>query len=300
MSQSSNNLFFAQDAALQSGATANGNGTAMNVGGAATVGVEVTGTFGATVNFEGTVDGSNWYSLTGVNKATLNATTSPSAPGLYSVDVAGCDQFRARVSGYTSGSVSVTAKVLQQASSLVAATLNTAQWGGYAVQTGGVNGSVGVGGLAASGSAVAGNPVLVAGWDGTNARTLSTDSSGVQKIGRVPVGTPLAVGSANAAAANNQTLAGTAGKTTYITGFDISGLGATAGSTITVTVTGLANTLTYYYTVPAGVSTAAPTWNVRFDPPIPASATNTAVVVNVPSFGAGNTTAAVNAFGFQL
>ena len=177
---------------------------------------------------------------------------------------------------------------------------NVVQWGGVAVVTGGINGAPGVGGLAANGSALAGNPVLMAGSDGTNARDVATDAAGVVKTGHVPLGAALEVGSANAAAANNQTLAAAAGKTTYISGFDVSGLGATAGSTIAVTVTGLSNTLTFYYTVPAGVTAAAPNLSIRFDPPLPASAPNTAIVVNVPSFGAGNTTAAASAYGFQV
>jgi hypothetical protein len=58
--------------------------------------------------------------------------------------------------------------------------VNLAQIGGFTVVMGGVNGSLGVGGLAANGAAVAGRPVLVAGSDGTNARTLATDTSGRQ------------------------------------------------------------------------------------------------------------------------
>jgi hypothetical protein len=56
--------------------------------------------------------------------------------------------------------------------------VNLAQVGGTTTVTGGVAGSQGVGGLAASGSAVAGNPVLVAGSDGTNARALATSAQG--------------------------------------------------------------------------------------------------------------------------
>lgn len=109
----------------------------------------------------------------------------------------------------------------------------------------------------------------------------------------------LEVSSANAAAANNQTLAGATGRTTYIEGFTVSGLGATAASTIAITVTGITNTLTYYYSVPAGATTAAPLLDVRFPSPIPATGQNVAIVVNVPSFGAGNTSAAACAYGFQ-
>ena len=56
--------------------------------------------------------------------------------------------------------------------------VNLAQVGGTNTVTGGVNGSQGVGGLAASGATLAGNPVLVAGSDGTNARSLSVATDG--------------------------------------------------------------------------------------------------------------------------
>lgn len=49
-----------------------------------------------------------------------------------------------------------------------------ANWGGNAVATGGVNGSVGVGGLAASGASKAGNPVQVGGVFNTTQPTVTT------------------------------------------------------------------------------------------------------------------------------
>lgn len=109
----------------------------------------------------------------------------------------------------------------------------------------------------------------------------------------------LEVGAQVAAAANNQTLAGAASLRTYIAGFCISGGGATAASIITVTVTGLTNTLSFSVPVPAGATAGVLPLVVNFDPPLPASADNTAIVVNVPSFGAGNTAAAATAWGFQ-
>lgn len=60
--------------------------------------------------------------------------------------------------------------------------VNLAQVGGTATITGGTAGSQGVGGLAASGTAVAGNPVLMAGSDGTDARSILTDTSGRQEV----------------------------------------------------------------------------------------------------------------------
>jgi hypothetical protein len=111
----------------------------------------------------------------------------------------------------------------------------------------------------------------------------------------------LSSSSANAAAANNNTLPGAAGATTYVTGFEITGDGATAGAIITVTLTGiLGGTATYYITIPAGATTAITPLAVEFSSPgFPASGANTAITLNVPSFGAGNTNAAVTIRGYQ-
>ena len=111
--------------------------------------------------------------------------------------------------------------------------------------------------------------------------------------------TPITASSTGAAAALTETLGGVASKTTYITGFEVTGGGATAASVITVTVTGtVSGTLNYNIVVPAGVTTSITPLVVEFTIPIPASALNTSIVVNVPSFGAGNTNAAAVAHGF--
>lgn len=110
--------------------------------------------------------------------------------------------------------------------------------------------------------------------------------------------TASATGAAGAIAA---TLAAAANNLTYITGFQVTGGGATAGSIIVVTVTGVkGGTMSYEFAVPAGVALGATPLEVTFDNPIPASAVNTAIAVNVPSFGAGNTNAAVSVQGFQV
>lgn len=126
---------------------------------------------------------------------------------------------------------------------------------------------------------------------GTGAPALSGSGS---------IQTPLTGSSATAASANNVTLAGAASKTTYITGLQITGAGATAASVIAVTVTGtVTGTMNYRVAIPAGAAVGITPLIVSFPIPVPASAVNTAVVVNVPSFGAGNTDAAVSAQGFQ-
>jgi hypothetical protein len=147
----------------------------------------------------------------------------------------------------------------------------------------------------------------------TNGTTLTwTDDGSVTPSGAMPTtntarlvvleassGTDLTASATGAATALTATLPGTAGRTTFITGFEITGAGATAASNILVTVTGtISGTLNYYLTVPAGATTSITPLVVEFARPIPASAANTAIVVNVPSFGSGNTAAAVTAHGF--
>ena len=112
--------------------------------------------------------------------------------------------------------------------------------------------------------------------------------------------TELEVAATVAAAANNQTLAGSAGKRTYISGFLVGGLGATGASVIAVTITGLNVTMTFRVNIPAGAGVIVPQLFVTFPRPIPAAADNTAIVVNVPSFGAGNTAADAAAWGFSI
>lgn len=103
----------------------------------------------------------------------------------------------------------------------------------------------------------------------------------------------------NAAAANNVSIPATAGAFSYLSGFTVTGGGATAGSFIQITISGVNNgPLTYQYAVPAGATVAAPTLDVHFVPPLVGTAVNTAVVVNVPSFGAGNTNASATCYGF--
>lgn len=115
--------------------------------------------------------------------------------------------------------------------------------------------------------------------------------------------TPVQAASGNVAAAvAAATLAaGGANVMTYISGFEVTGAGATAALVVTVTVTGtLGGTLSYTYTATAGVTLANNPLIVEFNPPLQASALNTAIVVSCPSLGAGNTNNTVVVHGFQL
>lgn len=114
--------------------------------------------------------------------------------------------------------------------------------------------------------------------------------------------TPLIAGSGNKANASAAaTLTGTSTTTVYISGFEVTGSGATAALPVTVTVAGLlGGTQSYTYGFAAGVLVGNLPLVVDFDPPLPAAAINTAIVVTCPASGSGGTNNTVVAHGFYL
>lgn len=99
---------------LQSAQDGNAVGTAVDcmtqgLGAMGTLVVNVIGsTFTGTVNFEGTVDGTNWFAISGTNLATGAAAATVTATALFRFDVRGLLKFRARTSSVTGGTVTVT------------------------------------------------------------------------------------------------------------------------------------------------------------------------------------------------
>jgi hypothetical protein len=110
-------------------------------------------------------------------------------------------------------------------------------------------------------------------------------------------GDVLMASSANAAAANNVTLA-TEGRLLWLAGFAVTGGGATAGSIIQVTTTGLAVNLAFSLVIPGTATTSIQPLMVTFWPALQASAPSQNITINVPSFGAGNTNASVSVWGY--
>lgn len=119
----------------------------------------------------------------------------------------------------------------------------------------------------------------------------------------VPSGaTNVAASSGNVANATaTATLPAVAGKTNYVTGFSITGGGATAALLVNATLTGVVGgPLNYTFGAPVGVAVAALPLVVELETPLPASAVNTAVSISLPALGAGNTNAAVNIHGYVV
>lgn len=71
---------------------------------------ELSGTFAATVTFEGTVEGSTWIAIRAMRMSNGNMATTGANADLYRAVVTGLKTVRARISAYTSGSLTVWAR----------------------------------------------------------------------------------------------------------------------------------------------------------------------------------------------
>lgn len=127
-------------------------------------------------------------------------------------------------------------------------------------------------------------------------------SVGIGNAGYPISAVPVQASSGNVAAATaTATLpAGSPAQFTYITGFEFTYGGATAGSLVTCTVTNIkGGTLSYTVAPPTGAAVGGPPLIVAYNPALPSSAVATSIVVSCPTLGAGNTNATMVAHGFQ-
>jgi hypothetical protein len=96
-------------------------------------------------------------------------------------------------------------------------------------------------------------------------------------------------------------LGGSAGKRTFLTGFQATASGATAANVVTLTIVGVAGglgTLYYSFTFPAGVGLSAEPLNIIFDPPLVSATVAGPFIATLPAGGSGNLNACVNLTGF--
>lgn len=94
---------------MQNVANAVGTGTLLSTSGFGTATLAISGTFVATITFEGQAPDGNWYGITAYQRGLLtNAIlTSTSTTGIYELNVRGLSNIRANITSYTSGSVTV-------------------------------------------------------------------------------------------------------------------------------------------------------------------------------------------------
>jgi hypothetical protein len=97
---------------LQNAATATGNGAWLPVRQSSTPNgavAQVTGTFSATITWEATINGTDWVAVLGTNLSTGTQASTATAAGIYTFSIPRAEHFRARISAYSSGSVTVEA-----------------------------------------------------------------------------------------------------------------------------------------------------------------------------------------------
>jgi hypothetical protein len=95
------------------------------------------------------------------------------------------------------------------------------------------------------------------------------------------------------------TLSAITGRLTYVCGFSVSGLGATALTNVVVTAASVVGNVSpsYAYSFPLGATLPAVPIGNSFTPCLPGSLVNSPISVTVPG-AAGNTNTNVNAWGY--
>ena len=318
-------------ATLQSGATANGNGTVINVSGMSSVLLTVNCSAcsgGTTVNFEGTEDGTNYSSMsaTQLGTATIATTTTTSGVTLWQMPVAGLVSIRARISAYSAGTVTITghtvpvdwnsrvnnANVVNTPAVTCAACSTAALQPSNSAQGATTSGQTGTLGMMATttspptDTATQTNPLH--GDTHGGVRMLCQDANGtvcdftkttqVTLTSQYPYGsTPITGNATGTTGSVVGTLAGTAGKTTYICGMTISATGgvATIGPIVVAGLTGSSQNYQLFSSA-TGANLPNP---FAGSVCVPASATNTAITITTTA-DATATAVDVNSWGYQL
>lgn len=79
-----------------------------NIGAFASVTMQITGTFSATLTFEATADGQTWFALAPVKLSDGSSSTTTTATGQYALTNTGLQGFRARAGSFSSGGANIT------------------------------------------------------------------------------------------------------------------------------------------------------------------------------------------------
>jgi hypothetical protein len=99
--------------------TATGSVTTAALNGVDAAGVQVTGTWVGTLIFEGSVDGTNYFTMNGTTFASTGELfTGSAANGQWQIDIGGVQLFRVRCSAFTSGTIVITIRASAGCSSV--------------------------------------------------------------------------------------------------------------------------------------------------------------------------------------
>jgi hypothetical protein len=98
---------------LQNAAVANGDGALYSLAGSEHIVICISGTFSASIHLEASIDGTVWHEVAAHDLTSTSANDKAktiNSPGIYALEhVGGMTLFRARISGYSSGAVTVRA-----------------------------------------------------------------------------------------------------------------------------------------------------------------------------------------------
>lgn len=138
-------------------ASATATGTVMNTAGISLVAVQITGTFVATVTFEGSIDKTNYVSLEAVNSATGAKATTATAAGLYFVPVSGVRAFRCNLTWTSGTSITATGIGVEHGNTVLSdIDLSDTVIGAVTVASGGIASGAVASGAIASGAVASG------------------------------------------------------------------------------------------------------------------------------------------------
>lgn len=76
---------------------------ALTLNGKSGIAIQVTGTFVGTLQFEGTVDGTNWQPINGVGAGSVSIAQTTTVPGIFRLTPAGLAQVRVNATAFTTG-----------------------------------------------------------------------------------------------------------------------------------------------------------------------------------------------------
>jgi hypothetical protein len=85
----------------------------LNVDGLASLAIDIVGTFVGTVIFEYTINGTDWYTLTGNIVGSSTTATGATAPGKWTANVAAFQKVKVRCSAFTSGAINVVMRAIE-------------------------------------------------------------------------------------------------------------------------------------------------------------------------------------------
>lgn len=94
---------------FQTAAVATGNGTVVDVSNFDVIGIQVVGITTATITWEASIDGTNWVGILVAPITTGTGALTTTANGLFTLDCSGLALMQARISAWTSGTITVTA-----------------------------------------------------------------------------------------------------------------------------------------------------------------------------------------------